>query len=93
MAPTTIRDVAKQAGVGVGTVSRVLNDNPSVRESTRQTVLQAITELNYLPNPLARRLALGNTLTIASSSLSSLTLPSSGGCGASNTPWPAVSMT
>ncbi|MCP4540765.1 MAG: LacI family transcriptional regulator [Chloroflexi bacterium] len=65
MAPTTIRDVAKRAGVGVGTVSRVLNDHPSVREPTRQKVLQAISELNYSPNPLARRLSLGKTLTVA----------------------------
>ncbi len=65
MAPVTIRDVAKRAGVGVGTVSRVLNDNPSVREATRQRVRQAIAELDYSPNPLARRLSLGKTLTVA----------------------------
>ncbi len=65
VAPITIRDVAKRAGVGVGTVSRVLNDNPSVREPTRQKVLQAITELDYSPNPLARRLSLGKTMTVA----------------------------
>jgi DNA-binding LacI/PurR family transcriptional regulator len=65
MAHVTIRDVAKRAGVGVGTVSRVLNDHPSVREPTRQKVLQAIAELDYSPNLLARRLSLGKTLTIA----------------------------
>lgn len=65
MPSITIRDVAERAGVGVGTVSRVLNDHPSVRESTRQKVLQAIEELDYTPNPLARRLSLGKTLTIA----------------------------
>ncbi len=65
MTPATIRDVAKHAGVGVGTVSRVLNDHPSVREPTRQKVLQAIEELDYSPNPLARRLSLGKTLTVA----------------------------
>jgi len=65
VASVTIRDVAERAGVGVGTVSRVLNDHPSVRESTRQRVLQAIEELHYTPNPLARRLSLGKTLTIA----------------------------
>lgn len=65
MPSVTIRDVAERAGVGVGTVSRVLNDHPSVRESTRQRVLQAIEELHYTPNPLARRLSLGKTLTIA----------------------------
>lgn len=65
MASVTIRDVAKQAGVGVGTVSRVLNDNPFVSEATRQKVLLAIEELNYAPSPIARRLSLGKTLTIA----------------------------
>ena len=65
MTPATIRDVAKRAGVGVGTVSRVLNNNPSVREVTRQKVLQAIAELDYSPSPIARRLSLRKTLTIA----------------------------
>ncbi len=65
MAHVTIRDVAKRADVGVGTVSRVLNDHPSVREPTRQKVLKAIAELDYSPNLLARRLSLGKTLTIA----------------------------
>ena len=65
MTPATIRDVAKRASVGVGTVSRVLNDSPSVREVTRQKVLQAIAELDYSPSPIARRLSLGKTLTIA----------------------------
>ncbi len=61
---TTIRDVAKQAGVGLGTVSRVLNDSPLVSETTRQRVLQVIAELDYSPSPVARRLSLGKTLTI-----------------------------
>jgi DNA-binding LacI/PurR family transcriptional regulator len=65
MTPATIRDVAKQAGVGVGTVSRVINDSPSVREITRQKVLQAIAELDYSPSPIARRLSLRKTLTLA----------------------------
>jgi DNA-binding LacI/PurR family transcriptional regulator len=63
--PATIRDVAKRAEVGVGTVSRVLNDSPSVSDATRQKVLAAIAELDYAPNPFARRLSLGKTLTIA----------------------------
>ena len=57
--------MAKRADVGVGTVSRVLNDHPSVRDSTRQKVLAAIKALNYTPNPIARRLSLGKTLSIA----------------------------
>ena len=62
---TTIRDVAKSAGVGLGTVSRVLNDSPRVSEATRQRVLETIDELEYIPSPLARKLSLGKTLTIA----------------------------
>lgn len=61
----TIRDVARLAGVGVGTVSRVLNNNPSVSEATRQKVLEAIQALDYVPNPFARRLSLGKALSLA----------------------------
>lgn len=65
MASITIRDVAKKAGVGVGTVSRVLNNNSAVSPATREKVQAAIKELEYQPNPIARRLSLGKTLTIA----------------------------
>lgn len=61
----TIKDVAKYADVGVGTVSRVLNDSPLVSEGTRQRVLDAMEELDYTPNPFARRLPLGKSLTLA----------------------------
>lgn len=61
----TIKDVAEKAQVGVGTVSRVLNNSPSVSRSTREKVQQAIEELNYTPNPNARRLSLGKTWHIA----------------------------
>jgi DNA-binding LacI/PurR family transcriptional regulator len=61
----TIRDVAEHAGVGVGTVSRVLNENPSVSDATRQKVLAAIETLDYTPNPIARRLSLRKSLAIA----------------------------
>jgi DNA-binding LacI/PurR family transcriptional regulator len=65
VAPVTIRDVAEYAGVGVGTVSRVLNDNPSVSDATRHKVLAAIETLDYTPSPIARRLSLRKTLAIA----------------------------
>jgi LacI family transcriptional regulator len=65
MKAATIRDVAKKAGVGLGTVSRVINESPKVSDTTRKRVLQAISELNYVPNPTARRLSMGKTLTIA----------------------------
>jgi len=57
----TIHDVAKRAGLSVVTVSRVLNNVPSVREENRQKVLKAIEELNYQPNAAARILAMGKT--------------------------------
>ncbi len=53
---TTIADVAKKAGVGIGTVSRVLNGGKSVNEKTRKAVQHAIDELNYTPNSIAKRL-------------------------------------
>lgn len=62
---TTIADVASRAGVGVGTVSRVLNDHPSVSPRTRQRVRDAMTDLDYRPSPLARNLKRGRTQRIA----------------------------
>ncbi|MEU2614381.1 LacI family DNA-binding transcriptional regulator [Micromonospora sp. NPDC007271] len=50
-------DVARLAGVSHQTVSRVLNNHPSVRQETRERVLQAVHQLNYRPNALARGLA------------------------------------
>jgi len=50
-------DVARLAGVSHQTVSRVLNNNPSVREETRERVMRAVRQLNYRPNALARGLA------------------------------------
>lgn len=64
MSKTTIRDVARQAGVGVGTVSRVLNNNPSVSTSTRKKVLSVINALDYSPNQAARRLSRGKTMAV-----------------------------
>ena len=60
----TIYDVAEQAGVGIATVSRVLNDSPRVREATRARVLAAIEELGYRPSASARRTSLRKTLAI-----------------------------
>ena len=53
----TITDVAKAAGVAIKTVSRVLNNEPKVRASTRERVLAAVSELNYHPSISARGLA------------------------------------
>ncbi|GAC1669382.1 MAG: LacI family DNA-binding transcriptional regulator [Candidatus Limnocylindrales bacterium] len=62
--PATIADVASLAGVGRGTVSRVLNDRPNVDPTTRDRVRAAIAVLDYVPSPIARRLSLGRTQTI-----------------------------
>jgi DNA-binding LacI/PurR family transcriptional regulator len=56
-----IYDVAKKAGVSVVTVSRVINNYPNVRNSSREKVMAAISELDYKPNAAARSLAIGNT--------------------------------
>lgn len=61
----TIHDVAKHAGVGIGTVSSVLNSSRPVKQATRQKVLDAIEALNFVPNPSGRRLSMGKTHTIA----------------------------
>lgn len=63
-AAATIADVARRAGVGRGTVSRVINDRPNVDPATRERVRAAIAALDYVPSPTARRLSLGRTQTI-----------------------------
>lgn len=52
----SIKDVAKEAGVGVGTVSRALNDTGYVSPETRKKIEKAARKLNYTPNELARNL-------------------------------------
>ena len=54
---TSINDVAKAAGVAFKTVSRVLNNQPNVREETRAQVLAAVNNLNYHTSLSARSLA------------------------------------
>ncbi len=62
--PARIADVAAAAGVGVATVSRVLNGNANVSAPTRARVLEAITALDYRPSSVARNLSLRRTLVI-----------------------------
>lgn len=60
----TIHDVAKQAGVSIKTVSRVVNREPNVRKSTAERVEEAIRSLGYRPNSSARSLAGSRTFLI-----------------------------
>ena len=62
---SSIQEVAKKAGVGVGTVSRVINDSGYVSEKTRKKVEEVIEELNYKPNELARNLFRNRTNIVA----------------------------
>jgi len=57
----TLKDVAKLANVSVGTVSRYINNNPSVSEKNRKKIQAAIERLNYSPHPIAQKLAKGVT--------------------------------
>ena len=61
----SIRDVAQKAGVGVGTVSRVINGSGYVAEKTREKIENAIHELEYTPNELARNLFKNRTGTVS----------------------------
>ncbi|GAB2319820.1 LacI family DNA-binding transcriptional regulator [Alkalibacterium sp. s-m-22] len=61
----TMKDVAELANVAVGTVSRVINKNGTVKESTRKKVEEAIKEINYVTNSYARGLKTNKTNTIA----------------------------
>lgn len=60
----TIQDVADEADVSVATVSRVLNESGSVRDETKNRVIEAARSLEYLPNKTARSLRVQKTQTI-----------------------------
>ena len=61
----TIYDLAREAGVGIGTVSRCLNNHPSVSPGTRAKVLAVAKRLSYQPHAYAQRLASKKTNTIS----------------------------
>ncbi|MEE5987472.1 catabolite control protein A [Ligilactobacillus equi] len=60
----TIYDVAREAGVSMATVSRVVNGNPNVKPATRKKVMEVIDKLDYRPNAVARGLASKKTTTV-----------------------------
>ncbi len=70
----TIYDVAREAGVAISTVSRVLNDSPDVSEPTRRRVLKAVEALRFRPDRVAKKLAQKRrgTVTVAVPSFTSL---------------------
>lgn len=57
MSRTTIKDIARECGVSLSTVSLVLNNNPRISASTREKVLKAVDKHQYQPNAFARSLA------------------------------------
>ncbi|HEX9231754.1 MAG TPA: LacI family DNA-binding transcriptional regulator, partial [Jatrophihabitantaceae bacterium] len=61
---SSIEDVAKLAGVSIATVSRSLRGLPDVATATRDRVLAAAQELDYVASPFAARLASGRTATV-----------------------------
>ncbi len=65
MEAATIKDIARQAGLSVATVSRVMNGNYPVSESARSRVREAMAALNYRPNGVARSLRSNRTNLIA----------------------------
>lgn len=61
----SITDVAKKAGVGVSTVSKVMNNYDNISEATRQKVMAAVRELNYVPNSIASALSSKSSRRVA----------------------------
>lgn len=80
MARATIFDVAKLAGVSIKTVSRVVNQEPNVRDSTKERVDKAIQSLNYRPDQSARSLAShrSNLIALVYDDPSAYEIPSAG---------------
>ncbi|MBQ6134429.1 MAG: LacI family DNA-binding transcriptional regulator [Lachnospiraceae bacterium] len=62
--PCTIRDIAREAGVGISTVSRAINDDPRIKAETKERVLSIVRERNFVPNMSARNLQARQTNNI-----------------------------
>jgi LacI family transcriptional regulator len=63
--PVTIKDVARESGVNISTVSRALNDGYGIRPETRDHILAIAQRLSYRPNLVARGLATGRSRSVA----------------------------
>ena len=59
--PVTIKDVARESGVNISTVSRALNNGYGVNDQTREHVIAVAARLNYRPNRIARGLVTGRS--------------------------------
>lgn len=64
MKASTLKDVADKLGISVSTVSRAVHNKEYVKEETRELVLQALKEYNYIPNEIARSLKAQSSMTI-----------------------------
>ena len=62
--PVTIKDVARESGVNISTVSRALNNGYGVNEQTREHVAAVAARLDYRPNRVARGLVTGRSHSI-----------------------------
>ena len=62
--PATMKDIARDLGVSVVTVSKVLRNHQDIGDETRKRVLQRVKELNYSPNLAARGLVTGKTYLV-----------------------------
>ena len=62
--PVRMKDIARDLGVSVVTVSKVLRNHSDIGEETRERVLKRMKELNYRPNLAARALVTGHSLTM-----------------------------
>ena len=71
--PTTIVEVAREAGVSLGTASKAMNGNGRISEATRARVLQAAKTLGFRPNPIARGLITGRSSTVGMIMVDSMT--------------------
>ena len=65
MKTITIKDIAKECGVGVSTVSRAINNHPDISDETKERIMKVIRENNFTPNSTARNLKFTQTKTIA----------------------------
>ncbi len=65
MKSVTIKDIAKECGVGISTVSRAMNNHPDINEETKAKIMKVIKEKNFVPNRSAQNLKLSDTKTIA----------------------------